>query len=101
MVEKIHDLAKNELNKRYGISKQPGKSLNVTTNDTLFTLFRKTADFIYRHGEWTKKDELTKEYYKNLLDNKKKLLQSLPKSFRKKIRLTKKEIKYLEDIINT
>ena len=50
MVEKIHDLAKNELNKRYGISKQPGKSLNVTTNDTLFTLFRKTADFIYRHG---------------------------------------------------
>lgn len=48
----------------------------------------------------TKKDELTKEYYKNLLDNKKKLLQSLPKSFRKKIRLTKKEIKYLEDIIN-
>ncbi len=49
----------------------------------------------------TKKDELTKEYYKNLLDNKKKLLQSLPKSFRKKIRLTKKEIKYLEDIINT
>lgn len=59
MVEKIHDLAKDELNKRYGISKQPGKSLNVTTNDTLFTLFRKTADFIYRHGEWTKKDELT------------------------------------------
>lgn len=58
MVEKIHDLAKNELNKRYGISKQPGKSLNVTTNDTLFTLFRKTADFIYRHGEWTKEDEL-------------------------------------------
>lgn len=58
MVEKIHDLAKNELNKRYGISKQPGKSLNVTTNDTLFTLFRKTADFIYRHGEWTKEDEI-------------------------------------------
>ncbi|MEI2414345.1 hypothetical protein V8V50_10515 [Ligilactobacillus salivarius] len=55
---KIHDLAKNELNKRYGISKQPGKSLNVTTNDTLFTLFRKTADFIYRHGEWTKKMNL-------------------------------------------
>lgn len=47
-----------------------------------------------------KKDTLTKEYYKNLLENKKALLKALPKSFRNKIRVTKKEIKYLEDIIN-
>ncbi|HIT38319.1 MAG TPA: SAM-dependent methyltransferase [Candidatus Onthousia faecipullorum] len=47
-----------------------------------------------------KKDTLTIEYYKNLLENKKALLKALPKSFRNKIKVTKKEIKYLEDIIN-
>src|SRR5699024_7669706 len=46
-----------------------------------------------------KKDTLTIEYYKNLLENKKALLKALPKSFRNKIKVTKKEIKYLEDII--
>ena len=46
-----------------------------------------------------KKDNLTKEYYRHLLENKKALLKALPKSFRSKIRLTKKEIKYLEDIM--
>ena len=47
-----------------------------------------------------KKDSLAIEYYKSLLENKKALLKALPKSFRNKIRVTKKEIKYLEDIIN-
>ena len=49
----------------------------------------------------TKKDNLTKEYYQNILDTKKSLLNALPKSFRNKIRLTKKEIKYLEEILNS
>ena len=48
----------------------------------------------------TKKNNLTKEYYQNILNNKKTLLKDLPKSFRSKIRLTKKEIKYLEKILN-
>ena len=47
----------------------------------------------------TKKDNLTKEYYQNILDTKMSLLNALPKSFRNKIRLTKKEIKYLEEIL--
>ena len=47
----------------------------------------------------TKKDNITKEYYQNLLNTKKSLLKALPKSFRNKIRLTKKEIKYLEEIL--
>ena len=47
----------------------------------------------------TKKDNLTKEYYQNILDTKKSLLNALPKSFRNKIRLTKKEIKYLEEML--
>ena len=47
----------------------------------------------------TKKDNITKEYYQNLLTTKKSLLKALPKSFRNKIRLTKKEIKYLEEIL--
>ena len=47
-----------------------------------------------------KRDNLTLEYYKNLLENKKALLKALPKSFRTKIKVTKKEIKYLEDIMN-
>lgn len=38
-MEKITDLMKE----RYGI-KQTGKSLNVTPSDTLYTIFRKTAD---------------------------------------------------------
>ncbi len=47
-----------------------------------------------------KKGNLSTEYYKNILDTKKSLLKVLPKSFRNKIRLTKKEIKYLEEILN-
>ena len=47
----------------------------------------------------TKKDELTKEYYKKELETKRSLLEALPKSFYSKIRLTKKEIKYLEDVL--
>ena len=49
----------------------------------------------------TKKDNITKEYYQNLLTTKKSLLKALPRSFRNKIRLTKKEIKYLEEILNS
>ena len=48
----------------------------------------------------TKSDSLTKEYYESILDAKKSLLKALPKSFKSKIRLTKKEIKYLEEILN-
>ena len=48
----------------------------------------------------TKQDNLTKEYYKNILASKEALLQALPKSFTNKIRVTKKEIKYLEEVIN-
>ena len=47
-----------------------------------------------------KNDDLTKEYYNSLLIKKKALLNALPKSFSSKIRLTKKEIKYLEEILN-
>ena len=47
----------------------------------------------------TKEDELTKEYYKKELETKRSLLEALPKSFYSKIRLTKKEIKYLEDVL--
>lgn len=43
----------------------------------------------------TKKDALIKEYYQGLLNTKESLLKTLPKSFKSKIRLTKKEIKYL------
>ena len=49
----------------------------------------------------TKKDELTKEYYKKELETKKSLLEALPKSFYSKIRLTKKEIKYLENVLKS
>ncbi len=48
----------------------------------------------------TKKDILTKEYYKKLLSTKESLLKALPKSFVSKIRLTKKEIKYLKEILD-
>ena len=47
----------------------------------------------------TKKDALIKEYYQGLLNTKESLLKTLPKSFRNKIRITKKEIKYLEEIL--
>lgn len=47
----------------------------------------------------SKKDNLSKEYYQDLLKTKKDLLKALPKSFRSKIRLTKKEIKLIEKII--
>ncbi len=43
----------------------------------------------------TKKDSLTKEYYQSILNTKQSLLKALPKSFRNKIIVTKKEIKYL------
>ena len=49
----------------------------------------------------TKKDSLTKEYYQSILNTKQALLKALPKSFRNKIRVTKKEIKYLEEILNS
>ena len=47
----------------------------------------------------TKKDMLTKEYYEKLLDTKKALLKALPSSLRNKINITKKEIKYLMDVL--
>ena len=47
----------------------------------------------------TKKDSLSKEYYESLLKTKISLLKALPKSFRNKIRVTKKEIKYLEEVL--
>ena len=43
-----------------------------------------------------KNDSLTKEYYQSILTTKKSLLKVLPKSFRNKIIVTKKEIKYLK-----
>ncbi len=46
-----------------------------------------------------KKDNIIKEYYRDLLETKKDILKVLPKSFVSKIRLTKKEIKILEKII--
>ena len=49
----------------------------------------------------TKEDELTKEYYKKELETKRSLLEALPKSFYSKIRLTKKEIKYLENVLKS
>lgn len=49
----------------------------------------------------TKKDELTKECYKRELETKRSLLEALPKSFYSKIRLTKKEIKYLENVLKS
>ena len=48
-----------------------------------------------------KNDSLTKEYYQSILTTKKSLLKVLPKSFRNKIIVTKKEIKYLEEILNS
>ena len=48
----------------------------------------------------TKKANLTKEYYPNILVTKKSLLNALPKSFKNKIIVTKKEIKYLEEVID-
>ena len=47
-----------------------------------------------------KKDDLTKEYYNNLLNTKKSLLEALPKNFKNKIKETKKEIKYLEEVLS-
>ncbi len=47
-----------------------------------------------------KKDDITKEYYQRQLETKKSLLKVLPKSFSNKIRLTKKEIRYLEEVLN-
>lgn len=46
-----------------------------------------------------KKDNLTKEYYQNILNTKLSLLKALPKNFHNKIKVTKKEIKYLEEIL--
>lgn len=48
-----------------------------------------------------KKDNLSKEYYQDLLKTKKALLKALPKSFKSKIRLTKKEIRLLEKITSS
>ena len=48
-----------------------------------------------------KNDSLTKEYYQSILTTKKSLLKVLPKSFRNKIILTKKEIKYLEEMLSS
>ena len=48
-----------------------------------------------------KNDSLTKEYYQSILTTKKSLLKVLPKLFRNKIIVTKKEIKYLEEILNS
>ena len=47
----------------------------------------------------TKKDPLIEEYYYNLLKVKKTLLEALPKALRNKIKVTKKEIKYLEEVL--
>lgn len=48
-----------------------------------------------------KNDSLTKEYYQSILTTKKSLLKVLPKSFRNKIVVTKKEIKYLEEMLSS
>ena len=48
-----------------------------------------------------KNDSLTKEYYQSILTTKKSLLKVLPKLFRNKIIVTKKEIKYFEEILNS
>lgn len=48
-----------------------------------------------------KNDSLTKEYYQSILTTKKSLLKVLPKSFRNKIIVTKKEIKYLEEMLSS
>lgn len=44
------------LRKKYGINQEVKGSLTVSQNDTLYTLFRKTARFIYNNGSWTQKD---------------------------------------------
>ena len=48
----------------------------------------------------TKKEKLVKEYYEECLNDKKQLLAILPSSFTSKRRKVKKEIKYLEEVLD-
>ncbi|MEY8736811.1 hypothetical protein AB9M75_06140 [Lactobacillus sp. AN1001] len=54
------------LKEKYGISKQEG-TLRFTEKDNLFTIFRKTAVYIYKNGDWTPEEQ--KEAVKSWLES--------------------------------
>lgn len=57
MAEELTDPLTSLLKKKYGIA-APSNVLRFTDKDTLFTAWRKTAQFIYKNGEWSDQDYL-------------------------------------------
>lgn len=44
------------LEKKYGINQSGKSNLKISDKDNLFTIFRKTAKYIYNNGEWSQED---------------------------------------------
>ena len=42
------------MKKKYGVTRS--SALKITEKDTLYTIFRKLADYIYKNGDWTAED---------------------------------------------
>lgn len=57
MAEELTNPLTSLLKKKYGIA-APSNVLRFTDKDTLFTAWRKTAQFIYKNGEWSDQDYL-------------------------------------------
>lgn len=57
MAEELTNPLTSLLKKKYGIA-APSNVLRFTEKDTLFTAWRKTAQFIYKNGEWSDQDYL-------------------------------------------
>lgn len=55
MAEELTNPLTSLLKKKYGIA-APSNVLRFTDKDTLFTAWRKTAQFIYKNGEWSDQD---------------------------------------------
>lgn len=45
------------MKKKFGVTRS--SSLKITEKDTLYTTFRKLADYIYKNGDWTEEDRLS------------------------------------------
>ena len=44
------------MKEKFGVTRS--SSLKITEKDTLYTTFRKLADYIYKNGDWTEEDQL-------------------------------------------
>ncbi|EMF0094431.1 hypothetical protein O1F49_002660 [Enterococcus hirae] len=73
------------MKKKFGVTRS--STFKITQKDTLYTTFRKLADYIYKNGDWTEEDRLSavetmvrnrERFFVGMIDDESKKVEVLP-----------------------